>query len=153
MDDKQVNPKKDVKAFEKICRDNGLKLTHQRIEIFRALASSAEHPSAERIYKRLLPNFATISLDTVYRTLLTFEKLGLVSRVQALDDRGRFDANLAPHHHIICTKCKNIMDFYWPTFDEIQLPLETKRWGRIKFKQVELRGVCDSCLETGNKGR
>jgi len=132
--------------FEKICRGSGLRLTHQRIEIFRVLASG-EHPSAEIIHKRLIAKFPTVSLDTVYRTLLTFEKLGIISRVQALDDRGRFDANLAPHHHMICTTCKSIMDFYWPSFDEIPPPPETKKWGRLKFRQAELRGVCDRCME------
>ena len=146
MNNKNLVPKKTVKEFEKICRDHGLKLTHQRIEILRVLASYAEHPSAEKIYKRLVSKFPTLSLDTVYRTLFTFEKLGIISRVQVLDDRGRFDANLTPHHHMICTKCKSIIDFYWPTFDEIELPLETKKWGRIKSKQVELRGTCDSCI-------
>lgn len=147
MLDKKVCPKKNVKELEKICRDHGLKLTHQRLEIFRALTAAEEHPSAEIIHKRLLSRFPTISLDTVYRTLFTFEKLGIISRVQVLDDRARFDANLLPHHHMICTQCKSIMDFYWPTFDEIALPLETTKWGRIKSRQVELRGVCDSCME------
>jgi len=140
-----------LRDLEKICRDHGLKLTHQRMEIFRELASSSEHPSAEKIYKRLLSKFPTLSLDTVYRTLFTFEKIGLIARVQAIDDRGRFDANLAPHHHLVCTACKSVMDFYWPTFDEIPLPLETKKWGRINAKQVELRGVCDDCMARKSK--
>ena len=72
-----------LRDLEKICRDHGLKLTHQRMEIFRELASSSEHPSAEKIYKRLLSKFPTLSLDTVYRTLITFEKIGLIARVQA----------------------------------------------------------------------
>jgi Fur family peroxide stress response transcriptional regulator len=145
MNSKNLVPRKTVKDFEKICRDNGLKLTHQRIEILRVLASHEEHPSAEKIYKRLISKFPTISLDTVYRTLLTFEKLGIISRVQVLDDRGRFDANLDLHHHMICTKCKSITDFYWPTFDDTELPPEIKTWGRGKSRQGEVRGVCDSC--------
>ena len=128
-------------------REAGLKLTHQRLEIYREVTEASDHPSAEDIYRRVRPRLPTVSLDTVYRTLLTFEKLGIISRVQALDDRGRFDANLAPHHHMICTTCKIIMDFYWPSFDEIQPPPETKKWGRIKFRQAELRGVCEKCME------
>lgn len=145
MKEKNPDIKNNLAAFEKICRDNGLKLTHQRIQIFCELASSSDHPSAESIYKKLVIRYPTLSLDTVYRTLFTFEKLGIISKVQAIDDRVRFDANLTPHHHMVCTKCKSIMDFYWPTFDAIELPLETKRWGRIKSKQVELRGLCESC--------
>jgi Fur family peroxide stress response transcriptional regulator len=153
MDNKNSAPKKHLKEFEKICRGSGLKLTHQRIEILRVLASSSEHPSAERIHNILIAKFPTISLDTVYRTLFTFEKLGIISRVHILDDRSRFDANLTPHHHMVCTKCKSIMDFYWPTFDEIELPHDTKKWGRIKSRQVEVRGMCDSCMAPNSKNK
>jgi Fur family peroxide stress response transcriptional regulator len=151
MKDKNPDLKKKVDAFETMCRDNGIKLTHQRMQIFSELASSTDHPSAERIFNRLVSRFPSLSLDTVYRTLFTFEKLGIISKVQAIDDRARFDTNPVPHHHMVCMKCKNIIDFYWPAFDEIELPLETKKWGRIKSKQVELRGVCDHCMEAARK--
>ena len=153
MKDKSPDVQNKIGEFQKICRSNGLKLTHQRIQIFSELASSSEHPSAESIYKRLVSRYPSLSLDTVYRTLFTFEKLGIISKVQALDDRARFDGNPLPHHHMVCTKCKNIIDFYWPAFDDMQLPHETKKWGRVKSIQVELRGVCDSCLEAENKGK
>jgi len=148
MKDKSPDVQNKINEFEKICRSNGLKLTHQRIQIFSELASSSEHPSAESIYTRLISRYPSLSLDTVYRTLFTFEKLGIISKVQALDDRARFDGNPLPHHHMVCTKCKNIIDFYWPAFDDMQLPHETKKWGRVKSIQVELRGVCDSCMAT-----
>ena len=152
MKDKSPDVQNKMLEFQKICRSNGLKLTHQRIQIFSELASSSEHPSAESIYKRLVSRYPSLSLDTVYRTLFTFEKLGIISKVQALDDRARFDGNPLPHHHMVCTKCKNIIDFYWPAFDDMQRPHETKKWGRVKSIQVELRGVCDSCLEAENNG-
>jgi len=152
MKDKSPDVQNKMREFQKICRSNGLKLTHQRLQIFSALASSSEHPSAESIYKSLVSRYPSLSLDTVYRTLFTFEKLGIISKVQALDDRARFDGNPLPHHHMVCTKCKNIIDFYWPAFDDMQRPHETKKWGRVKSIQVELRGVCDSCLEAENNG-
>ena len=34
-----------------IAREAGLKLTHQRLEIFRELAGSEEHPDAERSFR------------------------------------------------------------------------------------------------------
>ncbi len=153
MKDKSPDVQNKINEFEKICRSNGLKLTHQRIQIFSELASSSEHPSAESIYTRLISRYPSLSLDTVYRTLFTFEKLGIISKVQALDDRARFDGNPLPHHHMVCTRCKNIIDFYWPAFDDMQQPYETKKWGRVKSIQVELRGVCDSCMEAENKGK
>jgi len=152
MEDKKKHTLREkIEAFEHVCRDKGIKLTHQRMEIFREIVNSAAHPSAEEIHKRLKLKLPMISLDTIYRTLSAFEKFGIITRVQVLYDKGRFDTNLTPHHHLICTQCKGILDFYWPTFDKIKVPSETKKWGKILAKQVELRGICESCLKRVQK--
>ena len=93
----------------------------------------------------------TISLDTVYRTLSTLERCGLIIRVYAFDDRGRFDANLSPHQHLVCTACESVKDFHWAAFEEVELPAEAKAWGYVETKRVVLRGVCEKCSEEKQK--
>lgn len=39
--------------FEQACRDAGVRLTHQRMEIFREVAQAVDHPDAELVYKRV----------------------------------------------------------------------------------------------------
>jgi Fur family peroxide stress response transcriptional regulator len=133
-----------LETFKKICREAGLKVTHQRLEIFRVLAVANDHPSAEDIYERVRKTVPTISLDTVYRTVTTLEKNGVLGRVQP-DARSRFDPNLEVHHHFICTECKRIDDFYWPAFDRMRSPPRRAQWGRVESKRVEIRGVCKAC--------
>jgi len=142
-----------LKKFEQLCRENGIKLTHQRMEIFREVVSSDSHPSVEEIYNKLKSKLPMISLDTVYRTLSTFENIGIISKVSVSDNKGRFDSNLIPHHHLLCTRCKGILDFYWPTFDTIKVPSKAKKWGKILSKQVELRGICEDCLKRDQKSK
>ncbi len=133
--------------FTARCRELGLKLTHQRLQIFKVLASHAGHPSAEVVHSRLSPGMPTLSLDTVYRTLVTFEKHGLIGRVEVLDDRARFDANLTAHHHLVCTRCRSVVDFYWPALDRLDLPEETEGWGVVDGRHLELRGLCSRCVQ------
>jgi Fur family peroxide stress response transcriptional regulator len=142
-----VSPQDRLKAFEAQCRRGGLKLTHQRVEIFRELASTDDHPSADVVYKRVQARIPTISLDTVYRTLLTFENHGLIARVSAFDDRARFDANLSPHQHLACTECRRIKDVHWEGFEDMEPPATTKEWGDVKTRRVVLRGICRECLK------
>ncbi len=132
--------------FKDICREGGLKLTHQRMEVYRELVLATDHPSAETVHQRVLERIPMIAVDTVYRTIATFERLGLVVRVHAFDDIGRFDADLSPHHHFVCTECKSIMDFHWEYFDSQELPDEATRWGRADDRRVLVRGVCRGCL-------
>jgi len=148
----QSNSERDkFKASKEICRSLGLKLTHQRLEILRELVIAKDHPSAEDVYKRVKPKIPPISFDTVYRTLALFERSGVIVRVHHLDDRARYDPNTSKHHHIVCIKCKKIQDFTWPALDWMEVPEETKGWGEIEGKYLELRGICLECLKNKKK--
>ncbi len=134
-----------IEHFNELCRQHDLKITHQRLEIFRALLETIDHPTAEEVFQRIRHKLPTVSIDTVYRTLTLFESYNLISRVQCLSDKGRFDSNVEPHHHFICTQCKKIQDFYWPEFEQLELPENALSLGEMKVKRVELRGICEEC--------
>jgi len=134
-----------MKSFEQICKSKGLRVTHQRSEIFYELAKYPGHPTVENVFCQVRKHLKTISLDTVYRTIATFEEYNLVKRVQMLDNTARFDINLKVHHHLVCTRCKKIEDFYWPDFDQMKLPRSICNWGKIDLKNVVLSGLCSQC--------
>ena len=137
--------KQRLQAFEEVCRKEGLKITHQRLEVFKALLNSQDHPSVEKLYRRLLRKLPTISLDTVYRTLTTLEQHGLVTRIQTQESQARFEGRIDNHHHVICKKCGKITDFDWELLDAAALPEEIVKWGRIEQKKITLHGLCREC--------
>ena len=71
-----------LEHFKQIAKEAGVKLTHQRLEIFKVVASSDEHPSAEAVHKAVQTDMPTVSLDTVYRTLWLLADLGLLTAVE-----------------------------------------------------------------------
>jgi Fur family peroxide stress response transcriptional regulator len=113
------------------------------------LAADKEHPSAETIFRRVQKKMPTISLDTVYRTLASLEKIGVATRVEASEDKARFDADMTPHNHLICTVCKSISDFSWPEFETLEPPESIEDWGSVSAKNAVLRGVCRTCRKLG----
>lgn len=137
--------------FETTCRVHGLKVTHQRLEIYRGLVQSTEHPSAEALHKMLAERMPTLSLDTVYRTLATFEELGLVKRVETMASQARFEAVIEQHHHFFCDQCGQLVDFHWHSFDSMGLPEALQGIGKIRDKNVVVHGVCKQCLSTQDK--
>ncbi len=137
-------------AFQEACRSAGLRLTHQRLELFRELAKATDHPTAETLHRRLRRRLPTLSLDTVYRTLGTFERFGLISRVQTAESQARFEAEKRRHHHLICERCGRIEDFQWPGFDASPLPEPVAAWGQVKSRTVVLQGVCEACRRRGS---
>jgi Fur family transcriptional regulator, peroxide stress response regulator len=140
---------KHIEQLRKLCSEAGIKLTHQRLEIFRELMAVSDHPSAELIYKRLHKKLPTIAIDTVYRTLATFHELGLVKKLHVMNERTLFDVNLTVHHHFICTRCKKVKDIYWDDFDNTILPELVEGMGAVESRHLEIHGVCNNCLDTG----
>jgi Fur family peroxide stress response transcriptional regulator len=134
-----------VGRFKEVARQAGVKLTPQRLEIFREVAASLEHPSAEVVLKAVQPRMPTVSLDTVYRTLWLLNDLGLVSTLGTKHECVRFDANLSHHHHFVCTRCGLTRDFESKELDELRLPKSVKDLGSVVGMHVEVLGVCGRC--------
>ena len=89
----------------------------------------------------------TLSLDTIYRTLSTFEEHGLISRVQTTESHARFEAEMDPHHHAICSRCHKITDFHWDIYDNVEFPKQLAQWGKIQSNQITLYGICSDCAK------
>lgn len=136
-----------VEHFKEAARRAGVKLTHQRLEIFREVAGSLDHPSADAVLKALEPRMPTLSLDTVYRTLWLLNDLGLVSTLGPKRESVRFDANLAHHHHYICVRCGLAYDFESAELNDLRIPASVSEFGSIDATHVEVHGVCSSCLK------
>ncbi len=135
----------EFKKFEEICRQHNMKITPQRVAIYKALLNSREHPSAVTIHEQIKKMFPNVSLDTVNRTLLTFSEIGLVQIVEGRGDPKRFDPNLQPHHHFRCVKCGEISDFYSDEFDALRIPDQVQQKFVITAKRVLLEGICENC--------
>ncbi len=138
-----------MERFEKACRDRGIKLTHQRIEIFREVAESDEHPDAETVYRGVRDRMPTVSLDTVYRTLWLLNDLGLIATLGPSQARARFDANLNRHHHYICTECGLTRDVYNKEYDDLRIPESVHSLGQVETTHVEVKGICLDCIDRG----
>ncbi len=137
--------------FNEACRKSGAKLTHQRMEIFREVAQTVDHPDVEKVYQGVRERMPTISLDTVYRTLWWLKELGLIRTLGPPRERTRFDANLNRHHHFVCVKCGLTRDFYSDKLDKLTLPESVQSIGLVETAQVEVKGVCLECAAKEGK--
>jgi Fur family transcriptional regulator, peroxide stress response regulator len=133
--------------FKAAARDAGVKLTHQRLEIFREIASSLKHPNARTVFHSVQARMPTVSLDTVYRTLWMLHDLGLITTLGPRREGVRFDANLEHHHHYVCVRCGSARDFESAELDTLRIPDAVHELGSVVVTQVEVRGVCDECAK------
>ncbi len=127
-------------------RAQDLRITPQRLAILRILAASEGHPSIEEIYDRMKVDFPTMSLATVYKTVTLLKELDEVLELGFPEGVNRYDGSKPyPHPHVICLKCKKIMD---PELGSLQHLIEAagKETGfRIFSHRLDFFGLCPEC--------
>ena len=132
-------------AFRERCRASGLALTHQREIIYRAIVSSKHHPSPELIFDEVRRQIPSISLATVYKNIHTFLEAGLLREVSPHHGSLRLESNLAEHHHLVCTRCKAIVDLDESELEPIHLSRKLRAGFQIQRYTVEFQGLCPAC--------
>jgi Fur family peroxide stress response transcriptional regulator len=136
---------REQRSSERILREQGARVTPQRVAILRVLEATGSHPDADAVYRQVAREYPHISRDTVYRTLAMMEEKGIIGSVLFVGNAKRYDPNTARHHHLICVRCRKIVDFLEEKFDR----LEPRRISVGKFRvlrtTVHVEGICDVC--------
>ena len=126
-------------------REKGLKLTPQRYAIYEMMIHTDSHPTVEDIYHAVQPMFPMLSLNTVYYTLTSLKKAGLIADVPVQEGAARFDANMDRHHHLVCLKCRKIEDLYDDALDQLKISAKSTNGYLVESHRVEFRGYCSEC--------
>ncbi|MFW9843825.1 MAG: Fur family transcriptional regulator [Candidatus Thorarchaeota archaeon] len=128
-------------------RENGYKVTPQRLAICREILSRKDHPTAEQIFEKVSKIHRTISITTVYHTIEMLKEMGLVSELGFNSKPSRFDPNTSIHVNVICKDCGNIWDY--------ESDIVKSKWTEIvKDMKLDIIGqrvdvyvVCDDCSD------
>src|SRR5690606_20431459 len=89
---------------------NGQRFTEQRAAVYRYLASTDTHPTADEVFTAVRAEIPDISLATVYKALETLVGCGLAVKLTYGDGSARYDSRTDPHHHARCLSCGAVMD-------------------------------------------
>ena len=118
----------------------------KRDAILTCLRQTNAHPSADWVYAQLKPDIPDLSLGTVYRNLSLFKEQGLINSLGTVQGVERFDGNIAPHVHFICSRCVCVRDL-----TEVQVPAELmaaaarETGATVDQCQLTFTGVCGDC--------
>jgi len=142
-----ADPKKRFEIIIQKLRDNGHKITPQRLAIAKVLAKSEGHPSVENIHDQIKNKFPTMSLATVYKNIILIKSLGEVLELGFPDGSNRYDGNKPnPHPHVICIKCKKIIDPHLHSLPEMEKEVALETDFKILNHRLDFFGICSDCL-------
>lgn len=120
--------------------------SRKRAAILAALQSTAQHPTAEELFRALKPQYPDLSLATVYRNLNRFCETGQAASLGAVGGYERFDGETAPHAHLICSCCGRVVDIWQGMPDQSVLEAISGESGcRVESASVTFHGLCPQC--------
>jgi len=142
-----------LKRFVSVCRDLRLPVTQQRRAVYEAVLADDDHPTVDDVLGRVHDKLPGLSRVTVYRILETLAKHGLISRASHRGGTKRYDANIARHHHLVCTRCERTFDLDDPALDQLKIP-DTRAFGfHIADFSIHFSGVCQACRRSARAER
>jgi Fur family ferric uptake transcriptional regulator len=139
-----MKPKEKNKIDSKKVLDTaGLKNTAPRVAILEVLSKIKNPETAQNIHKKL----KNIDLVTLYRTLVSFGKGGLLRKVDLHRNTVYYELNIDHHHHIVCLECNKIEDFENLEVEKMlgKIARKSLNFGNIKNHSLELFGLCRKC--------
>lgn len=130
-----------------LLQQRGLKATPQRLTIYRYLANNDTHPSADMIYDFVKKELPTISPGTVYKTLSTLTKIGVIRELN-IDGHSHYDSNTEVHINLICPECHHITDYQSDEVLSFWETISSDIGGEITGQRFDVYRMCDNCRTT-----
>ena len=124
-----------------------LKYSKQREAIKEFLVTRKDHPTADVVYTNLKQDYPNLSLGTVYRNLSLLADLGEILRLRVGDGTDRFDADVSPHYHFVCSECGSVIDLEMEGIDQIDDIAGVNFNGQIHGHVTYFSGKCGSCCK------
>ena len=141
--------KKFLESSLTVLREKKLKVTRPRKLLLELLIEEHGPFTTEELHRKLNTRDKTLKCDlvTVYRSLSSFEAIGLVSPCQFGDNSVRYEFRSPSgehHHHVICRKCRKV-----ETLDGCFLGNAAKTLSKKGYTDLshvlEVFGICPAC--------
>ena len=129
-------------------RAPGLRATNQRALILDIIRHGRGHLDADEIYRRAREKLPRLSLSTVYRTLQTLKKLGMVEELHFDEEHHHYEVKSSTeHHHLVCLGCGKVVEFKCPLSQEMKDEVSHEKNFEVTEVEVQMRGYCPRCQE------
>jgi Fur family ferric uptake transcriptional regulator len=128
-------------SIERLCIENGLKMTGPRRVIARVLSDATDHPDVDEVHQRANRLDQRISLATVYRTVRLLESKGILSRRDLGSRRARYEPSGERNHfHLVDEDSGTVLEFAAPEAEVLLREIADRHGFDLKVIKIELFG-------------
>lgn len=136
-----------LETFSNHLRQNGLRMTKERMDLFKLIMATREHFSPEDLLKKIKSKKLPVSRATVYRLIPVLVEAEIIQQSLLTEGSSKFEVtwNKAHHDHLICSKCNKVVEFHHNTIELLQREIASKYGFVLEHHVMELMGRCQNC--------
>ena len=138
------------RQFRASLKDHGLRITPNRLRMFRTLAGHSEPLTSTQLAGLLADE--GMNPATVYRMMQQLTQAGIVHPVMVGHEHIGYElvSPYRPHHdHFLCVSCQRTFDLDECGLDEALVKLAERNGFLVTFHHAELHGLCPECRKAG----
>jgi Fur family transcriptional regulator, ferric uptake regulator len=135
----------DTDAIMSDLREQGVRVTTVRRAVITVLAAEHAHQSADDLAEAVQVDHPDIHRSTIYRTLDSLEKLGVVDHVHLGHGRAVYHLSAEPHHHLVCEVCGGVTHAPADLFDQLAADVHDRYGFSVRPDHFAVLGRCRDC--------
>jgi Fur family ferric uptake transcriptional regulator len=137
------------KQFEKLFKQGNIDNFEDRFKVLETFLKTENHVTSAELTQMLNDNGHDLDNEFVRDTLKLMCNFGFARKNSFDNGVVRYEHwHLGQHHdHIICIKCKKIVEFEEDAIENLQINIASKHGFHMLQHKMELYGICSECLK------
>jgi Fur family ferric uptake transcriptional regulator len=131
----------DTDAILSDLREQGVRVTTVRRAVITVLAADHSHQSADDLAAAVQADHPDVHRSTIYRTLDSLEKLGIVGHTHVGHGPAVYHAGVT-HQHLVCEECGAVIDVPAELLQGLRITLHAQYGFELHIGHFALLGRC-----------
>lgn len=135
--------------FKKLFKQEHIDNFEDRFKVLEAFLQTERHVTASELIQILEESEHQLDLELVRDTLKLMCRFGFAQKNRFDNGQVRYEhRHLGQHHdHMICTKCKKIIEFKEDQLENLQVQIAAAYGFHMLQHKMEIYGICSECLK------
>jgi Fur family transcriptional regulator, ferric uptake regulator len=145
---KQIHTQ-EKKQFKKLFKQEHIDNFEDRFKILEAFLQTENHVTTDELVDHLTANGWQLERELVRETLKLLCRFGFARKSRFDNGIIRYEHHhLGQHHdHMVCTKCRKIIEFTDESLEELQIQIAAAYGFHMLQHRMEIYGICSNCLK------
>ncbi len=135
--------------FKKLFKQEHIDNFEDRFKVLEAFLQTEKHVTLAELMQLLESNGWQLTPEFVAETMKLMCRFGFARKSSFDNGTVRYEhLHLGQHHdHLICTKCRKIIEFEEERIEQLQLSIAATRGFHMLQHKLEIYGICAECLQ------